>query len=289
MKKQTSRLRELLKAGPTLFVPGCFNAMSARVLENVGFPAIYMSGYGTSLSLTGLPDAGLVTMTEVITNARYIAQAVNIPVIADADNGYGNAINVIRTVREFIGAGIAGIHLEDQVSPKRCGHMAGKQVIERAEAVQKVRAAVDAETGLVIIARTDALSVLGLPEAIARVTEYAEAGADLVFVEGAADEETLALVHEAIPGIGLVVNISEADPRLRPLPLDVLASYGVRVALYPVAPLLAAAAATQRAYVAIAEDGSASTVDRLTWDELTDLLDLPYLLDLEARYADGDS
>src|SRR5882672_9965024 len=141
MERASTRLRRMLEDGTTLFVPGCFNAMSARVLENAGFPAIYMSGYGTSLSLTGLPDAGLVTMTEVITNARYIAQAVDVPVIADADNGYGNAINVIRTVREFIAAGVAGIHLEDQVSPKRCGHVAGRLVVPIEEAVGKMRAA----------------------------------------------------------------------------------------------------------------------------------------------------
>lgn len=284
-----ARLRATLSEPGVVQAPGVFDAVTARLATRAGFAALHLSGAVTSAVALGLPDLGYLHGTDVADLARRIALSTDVPVIADADTGYGNALHVRRTVEQYSRVGLAGLHIEDQVSPKRCGHMAGKQVIERAEAVQKVRAAVDAETGLVIIARTDALSVLGLPEAIARVTEYAEAGADLVFVEGAADEETLALVHAAIPGIGLVVNISEADPRLRPLPLDVLASYGVRVALYPVAPLLAAAAATQRAYAAIAEHGSASTVDRLAWDELTDLLDLPYLLDLEARYADGDS
>jgi 2-methylisocitrate lyase-like PEP mutase family enzyme len=144
MKKATTRLRELIAQGPTLFVPGCFNAMSAKVLETTGFPAIYMSGYGTSLSLTGLPDAGLATMSEMVLNARYIASAVRVPVIADADNGYGNAVNVIRTVREYIAAGVAGIHLEDQITPKRCGHVAGRLVVPLEEAVGKIRAAADA-------------------------------------------------------------------------------------------------------------------------------------------------
>lgn len=127
--KKTTRLRELLRSGKSLVVPGCYNALSAKVLADVGFPALYMTGYGTSLSLLGMPDAGLATMTEMHMNARYIANAVPAPVIADADNGYGNAINVIRTVREYIQTGVAGIHIEDQVIPKRCGHVAGRRVI----------------------------------------------------------------------------------------------------------------------------------------------------------------
>ena len=188
--KMTQRLRGLLKAGKTLFIPGCYNAMSARVLDQVGFPAIYMTGYGTSLSLLGLPDAGLATMTEMQLNARYIANAVSVPVIADADNGYGNAINVMRCVREYIQTGVAGIHIEDQVAPKRCGHVAGREVIPIAEAVGKYRAADAArreiDPDFVIIARSDARGAHGgsISEAIDRVNAYLEAGADMAFVEG---------------------------------------------------------------------------------------------------------
>src|SRR5258705_11853659 len=139
--RATSQLRQLLKSGKTLFVPGCYNALSARIVAEVGFPAVYMTGYGTSLSLLGLPDAGLATMTEMHLNARYIANAVTVPVIADADNGYGNAIGVMRTVREYIGTGVAGIHIEDQAIPKRCGHLAGRRVIPIDEAVGDYRAA----------------------------------------------------------------------------------------------------------------------------------------------------
>jgi len=127
--RQSTRLRKLLNARETLVVPGCYNALSAKILEKTGFPAVYMTGYGTSLSLLGMPDAGLATMTEMQLNARYIANAVDLPVIADADNGYGNAINVIRTVKEYIQTGVAAIHLEDQVMPKRCGHVEGRVVI----------------------------------------------------------------------------------------------------------------------------------------------------------------
>src|ERR1700752_450003 len=169
--RATSRLRQLLNSGKTLFVPGCYNALSARILADVGFPAVYMTGYGPSLSLLGMPDAGLATMTEMHLNARYIANAVSVPVIADADNGYGNAINVIRTVREYIQTGVAGIHLEDQVIPKRCGHVAGRRVIALEEAVGKYRAA-DAvrrelDPDFVVIARTDARGAHGGSPAVA--------------------------------------------------------------------------------------------------------------------------
>ncbi len=235
MKRQTTRLRELIKAGPTLFVPGCFNAMSARVLENVGFPVIYMSGYGTSLSLAGLPDAGLLTMTEVIANARYIAQAVNIPVIADADNGYGNAINVIRTVREFIGAGIAGIHLEDQVSPKRCGHVAGRLVVPIEEAVGKMRAAdatrKELDPDFLLIARTDARGASGgsLDEAIRRANALLAAGADLAFVEGPTSVEEVRRVCAEVKG-PVFYNMTGVSPRYT---LEEMKALGIAVTIAP--------------------------------------------------------
>ena len=218
MKRQSTRLRELIKAGPTLFVPGCFNAMSARVLENAGFPVIYMSGYGTSLSLTGLPDAGLLTLTEMVANARYIASAVTVPVIADADNGYGNALNVIRTVREYIGAGIAGIHLEDQVSPKRCGHVAGRLVVPLEEAVGKMRAAHDTRRELdpdfLLIARTDARGASGgsLEEAIKRANALLAAGADLAFVEGPTSLDEVKRVCAEVKG-PVFYNMTGVSPR----------------------------------------------------------------------------
>ena len=146
--RPTTRLRTLLAGARPLVLPGCYNALSARVLENAGFPAIYMTGYGTSLSLLGLPDAGLVTLTEMTLNARLIAGAVRVPLIADADTGFGNAINVVRTVEEYQRAGVAGIHIEDQVSPKRCGHVAGREVIDLDEAVRKIRAASDTRAAL---------------------------------------------------------------------------------------------------------------------------------------------
>jgi 2-methylisocitrate lyase-like PEP mutase family enzyme len=255
--KQTTRLRELIKAGPTLFVPGCFNAMSARVLENVGFPAIYMSGYGTSLSLTGLPDAGLVTMTEVITNARYIAQAVNVPVIADADNGYGNAINVIRTVREFIGAGIAGIHLEDQVSPKRCGHVAGRLVVPLEEAVGKMRAAdatrQELDPDFLLIARTDARGASGgsLDEAIRRANALLAAGADLAFVEGPTSVEEVRRICGEVNG-PVFYNMTGVSPRYT---MDEMKALGIAVTIAPGALLRVSLTAMHDLAVQMRDEG----------------------------------
>ena len=257
MKRQTTRLRELIRSGPTLFMPGCFNAMSARVLENVGFPAVYMSGYGTSLSLTGLPDAGLVTMTEVITNARYIAQAVNVPVIADADNGYGNAINVIRTVREFIGAGIAGIHLEDQVSPKRCGHVAGRLVVPLEEAVGKMRAAdatrKELDPDFVLIARTDARGASGgsLEEAIRRANALLAAGADLAFVEGPTSVEEVRRICGEVKG-PVFYNMTGVSPRYT---MDEMKTLGIAVTIAPGALLRVSLTAMHDLAVQMRDEG----------------------------------
>jgi 2-methylisocitrate lyase-like PEP mutase family enzyme len=245
MKRATTRLRELIAAGPTLYVPGCYNAMSARVLEAAGFGAIYMTGYGTSLALTGLPDAGLASMTEMVMNARYIASAVRVPLIADADNGYGNAINVIRTVREYIGAGVAGIHLEDPVMPKRCGHVAGRVVIGFEEAVGKVRAAADARDDLdpdfVLIARTDSRGAQGgsLDEAIRRANAFLAAGADLAFIEGPTSAEEVRRICSEVTG-PVFYNMTGVSPRFT---LEEMRAMKIAVCISPNAMLRSALAA----------------------------------------------
>ncbi len=183
--KMTTKLRQRLQADPMLVAPFVLNALHAKIAEAVGFEAVYMTGAGTAAE-RGFPDVGLLTMTEMVTNARYIANAVRIPVICDADTGYGNPLNVQRTVREYETAGVAGIHLEDQVFPKKCGFFAGKQVIPLEEHVQKMRAALDARTDpdFVIIARCDAYAVTGWEDTVQRCRAYRDAGADLVFVDG---------------------------------------------------------------------------------------------------------
>ena len=233
--RQSKRLRELLNSGATLLIPGCYNALSAKVLEKVGFPAVYMTGYGTSLSLLGMLDAGLATMTEMHANARYIANAVNIPLIADADNGYGNAINVIRTVREYIQTGAAGIHIEDQIIPKRCGHVAGRQVIPLEEAAGKYRAAADARDSLdpdfVIIARTDARGARGgsLEEAITRANAYLSAGADLAFIEGPTDLLEIERICKEVDG-PVFYNQTGISPRLTTAQMN---DFGIAITILP--------------------------------------------------------
>ena len=237
--RATTRLRELLRSSTPLVVPGCYNALSARLVAAAGFPAVYMSGYGTSLALLGMPDAGLATMTEMHLNARYIAGAVDVPVIADADNGYGNAINVIRTVREYAQTGVAGIHIEDQVVPKRCGHVAGRRVIPLEEAVGKYRAADTArrevDSDLVIIARTDARGAHGgsLAEAIRRANAYLDAGADLAFVEGPTGLDEVARICRDVKG-PIFYNQTGGSPRLS---LEQMRELGIAVTILPGAAL----------------------------------------------------
>ena len=255
--RATARLRQLLATSTPLVVPGCYNALSARVLERVGFPAVYMTGYGTSLSLLGMPDAGLATMTEMHLNARYIANAVRVPVIADADNGYGNAINVIRTVREYAQAGVAGIHLEDQVIPKRCGHVAGRRVVSLEEAVGKYRAADAArrevDPDFVLIARTDARGAHGgsLDEAIRRANAYLESGADLAFVEGPTSLDELGRVCREVKG-PIFYNQTGVSPRLG---RDQMAGLGIAVTILPGATLRATIEAVHDLAVALRDEG----------------------------------
>src|SRR3712207_296534 len=198
-----ARLRELLAGQGPLVAPGAYDALSARLVEQAGFDAVYMTGFGTTASLIGRPDVGLLTGAEMVDNARRIAAAVDVPVIADADTGYGNALNVVRTVQLHEQAGVAGIQLEDQVMPKKCGHMSGKALIGADEMVGKNRAAVAArrDPDLVLIARTDAVAVHGLDDAIDRARAYADAGADLLFAEAPTSEADAQRVAAELAGV----------------------------------------------------------------------------------------
>ena len=191
--KTTTKLRQLLKSDSLIVAPFILNAFHAKIAESVGLNAVYMTGSGTSAE-RGFADVGLLTMTEMVSNAKYIAGAVDIPVICDADTGYGNPLNVQRTIREYEAAGVAGVHIEDQLFPKKCGFFAGKQVIPQEEAVQKIKAALDArvDPDFVIIARCDAYAVTGWEDTIERCNAYMEAGADLVFVDGIKSQDDIA-------------------------------------------------------------------------------------------------
>jgi 2-methylisocitrate lyase-like PEP mutase family enzyme len=273
-------LGELLAGPEPVLAPGAFDALSARLVERAGFPAVYMTGFGASASLLGRPDVGLLSFDEMAGHARRLAQAVSVPLIADADDGYGNPLNVMRTVREYAAAGVAALHIEDQVAPKRCGHMEGKEVIEAAEMVEKVRAAVEArgDGELLIIARTDARAVEGLDAALERARRYREAGADALFVEAPETEQEIEAVATAFPDVPLVFNWVDGG-KTPQLPRDRIRELGFALVIYPVTTLFAAARAV------------ADVLDRLgdhdvpSFDAFTDLIGLPEMRALEARFA----
>jgi len=232
-------MRNLLKEKEYLITPAITNAMEAMIVEKVGFDFVYTGGYGASLTLLGLPDVGLMTATEMVRHGRYIANAVKIPVLMDADTGYGNAINVIRTVQDFEAAGLAGIHLEDQTTPKRCGHIAGKMLIPLEEAVGKIKAAIDArkDKDFIIEARTDGVAAVGggLDEALRRAKEYVRVGADMIFCEFPTMEIELpkkfaAEMHKDFPNIPLHFNYSmQFDWYKSPWKFSDLAAMGYKV------------------------------------------------------------
>ena len=271
-------LRERLARDAPVVAPGAYDALSARLIEQAGFEAVYMTGFGASASLLGRPDVGLLSFAEMVDHARRLVQAVDVPVIADADDGYGNHLNVMRTIREYEAAGVAALHIEDQVAPKRCGHMAGKQVIPAGEMVEKVRAAVEARSGdLLIIARTDARAVEGLDAALARARAYRDAGADVLFVEAPEDEREIEAIAAAFPDTPLVFNAVDGG-RTPSLPLDRLGELGFSLVLRPVATLFAAARAVQQML--------RTDETTMRFDEFTDLIGLPDLQALEDRLTD---
>ena len=235
------RLRQRLKAGGIIAAPGAPDSLSARLVEQAGFEAIYMTGFGATASRLGRPDIGLLTQTEMTTHARDMARAVSIPIIADADTGYGGPANIARTIEEYAQAGVAAIHLEDQVAPKRCGHVAGREVIAREEAVLKIRAACQTRDALdpdfVIIARTDARGAHGgsMEEAITRANAFLEAGADLAFVEGPKDKEEVAHICQAVKG-PVFYNMTGISPRFT---AEEMAAIGIRACILPGAAMRA--------------------------------------------------
>jgi 2-methylisocitrate lyase-like PEP mutase family enzyme len=255
-KTPGARLRELLRGRRTLVKPGAFNALSAMIIEKAGFPCCGVTGYGVSASLLGKPDVGLVTLNEIVMMTRYIAAAVSIPVIADADTGFGNAINVMRTVEDFLGAGAAAIHIEDQVAPKRCGHVAGKQVVPMEEMVGKLRAADrvrrELDPEFYLIARCDARGVAGgsVDELIRRANAYLDAGADMIFPEALTSEAELERCAREIAG-PLHFNRTGVSPRLD---LERLNALGVAIVSNATGSLRSATIAMHDYFEAFARD-----------------------------------
>jgi carboxyvinyl-carboxyphosphonate phosphorylmutase len=281
------RLRQLLAAGEPILAPGVYDALGARLVEQAGFDAVYMTGFGSAASLLGRPDVGLLTMSEMVDNARRISRACAVPVIADADTGYGNAINVVRTVQEYERAGVAAIHLEDQVAPKRCGHMEGKQVIPTDEMLTKIRAAVAArdDTDFVVIARTDARAVEGLTSALDRARRYRDAGADVLFVEAATTEEEIETVASELHDVPLLFNWAEGG-KTPPVPYDRLHELGFRIVIFPLTVLLSAMASARDALARVRADGTPiAIVDGLpSFAEFLDVIGLPEINALEQRF-----
>jgi methylisocitrate lyase len=258
-------LRELLTRKRLLLAPGAFDGLSARLVEESGFEAVYLSG-GSVARSTGFPDLGLMSMSEVIDRARQVVVAVKIPVIADADTGYGNALNVVRTVRELERAGVAAIHIEDQVTPKRCGHLEGKEVIPLAEMENKIRAALEARTDpdFVIIARTDSRAIHGLDDAIERGRAFARLGADAVFIEAAESEAELETIARSICEVPLMVNMFKGG-KTPLLPASRLEQMGYRLVIFPSDTQRAAIHAMKEALAVLKRDGSTAAIDdRLT-------------------------
>ncbi|NYT12583.1 MAG: isocitrate lyase/PEP mutase family protein [Methanomassiliicoccales archaeon] len=288
--KRTSAFRNILGEGDAIIMPVVHDALCAKIAEEVGFKAIFTAGYANSASLLGKPDVGLLTMTEMVDAARRIAGAVDIPVIADADTGYGNVTNVVRAVREFERAGVAGMLIEDQVSPKRCGHMSGKEVIQPDEMVAKIRAAVDSRTDpdLVIIARTDSLSVNGIDDALERVNLYRAEGADMTFIEAVESVEHMRRVIEETEGPHMANMIPGGRTPI--LSSAELAEFGYRIIAYPTVNTYAVARATIDVFQHLFDKGTFEGLeDRLMdFEAFNEIVGLDGIRRLEKRYHSND-
>ena len=283
----TTTVGRILDQVGSLAFPGVFDTLSAKISQRSGFPMAFISGYSVAATTIGEPDVGLLTQTEMVQRAQQICGSVDIPILVDADTGYGNPLNVYRTVNDLIAVGAAGCFLEDQVWPKRCGHMRGKQVVGRDDYVQKIKAAVEArgDRDFFIVARTDALAVEGIDEAIARVTEAREAGANASFVEAPDSREMLAEIGRRAPGPN-VANMIEGG-RTPVLDRKVLAELGFHLILYPLAGLFAAAHAIERACQKLLADGTTLGMEDqlMTFSQFNDLIGVEEKYELARRFG----
>ncbi|HTT47834.1 MAG TPA: oxaloacetate decarboxylase [Pseudolabrys sp.] len=281
------RLRELLRQRKAVLLPGAANALAARVIEDLGFQAIYVTGAGVTNTFLGMPDIGLMSVTELAAHVAAMREVVALPLIVDADTGFGNAINVARTVQILERSGANAIQLEDQDFPKRCGHFSGKSVIPREEMVQKIHAAVDArnDPDLVIMARTDAIAVNGFDDAMERAVAYIEAGADMTFVEAPRSKEQIADIPKRLP-VPQLINIVAGG--LTPMiPLDELERMGFAMVLYANAALQASVAGMQKVLGHLKANGSLAGVanELASFDERQRLVQKPHFDALEKKYS----
>jgi methylisocitrate lyase len=283
--QRSKKLRQLLKGKKLLVAPGAFDGLSARLVERAGFPLIYVTGGGIARSM-GYPDMGLLTMSEVLGRVKNIVDVTSVPLIADADTGYGNAINVTRTVREFESVGVAGIHLEDQVTPKKCGHYEGKLLVTEEEMVKKIEAAVESrqDSNFVIIARTDARAVEGLERAIQRGKRYLDAGADMLFIEAPQSIEEIRTIAESL-SVPLLINMFKGG-KTPFVPMDQLQQWGYRVAIVPSPLQLAAAHAMKKLLAGLKAHGSLEpfSEEMITFRERDEIVELQKYQELERRF-----
>ena len=283
-------LRAVVAKKQGLVVPGAFDGISARLVQDAGFPAVYMTGYGTAASRLGLPDLGFAGLGEMADHARNLAAVLDVPLIADADTGYGNALNVRRTVQAYEAAGVAALHIEDQITPKRCGHLSGHQIVPRGEFVGKIRAAVEAriDPDLLVIGRTDAISAVGLDEALRRGEAAAKAGADVLFIEAPRTDAQVEQVARAFD-TPLLYNYAPGG-RSPLLPFARLRELGFAIILLPVDTLLVAVQA-MRAFLAQVKAGDdvLSLADRyMPFSDFNELIGVTAQLALAERYRDDD-
>ena len=285
--KRSTQLRKLFESDGIIVAPGAHDALTAKIIEKTGFPAVYMTGYGQAASHLARPDVGLLTMSEMVARAAAIVEAVEVPVIADADTGFGNAINVMRTVREYEKAGVACIQLEDQLMPKKCGHMLGRQVVSKEEMVGKIKAAVDArrDQDFMIMARTDARTVLGIEEALERGLAYQEAGADIIFIESPESEEEMKMINETI-SVYTLANMVEGG-RTPLLLNEQLEKLGFNLVIYPTASTYVTTKAMMVLMERLEEEGTTANMisDMVSFSEFNDLIGLTKVRELEAKYG----
>ena len=285
----TDQFRQILSRDEFIIAPGAYDALTARLVADAGFPVVYATGAGISNSQLGLADVGLLTMTEMLEQTRRMVGAVDIPVITDIDTGYGNAVNLYRTVTEFKRAGVAAVQIEDQIIPKKCGHFAGKQLIPFEEAVLKIKAAVEArcDSNMVIIARTDAIAVEGFDEAMRRAKAYYEAGAEALFVEAPRSREQLAAIGSQLPGIK-IANIVEGG-HTPIVPAKELKAMGFRLAIYANMVLRSSVKAIQKSLAHLHEAGDSEAIldQIITMDERARVTQKERLDALEKRYVNA--
>tara|TARA_Y100000996_G_scaffold406579_1_gene383095 strand:+ start:1290 stop:2180 length:891 start_codon:yes stop_codon:yes gene_type:complete len=281
---KATKLRELISSGVFLPMPCCFDALSGKMIEQAGFNLTFMSGFAASASRIGAPDLGLMSYGEVVDHARNITDATSIPLIADGDTGYGNAMNVIRTVSGLAKAGCAGVLIEDQLAPKRCGHTPGKEVVGREEAFDRIKAAVDArENGddILVMARTDANHTYGLTEALERAQKFHDLGADILFVEAPKNEEEMKQICSELPGCKMA-NIVEGG--LTPnIPMTELNEMGYQIAAYPLTLLSASMRAMKNALANLKSDTPRDN-DILNFSELRDIIGFEEYYEISSQY-----